>query len=105
MKQQLSKDQFALWIMQKMGIMNQYQFDMLYDIRKIMTELQAYRGEINSVIKTEYHLMLRDTGCDLVQPSDENYSTYRQRSDTVYKLIFCWNEDYFAHPFCEVERL
>ena len=90
-----TKDQFAKFIFRKALQISNYNFDMFYDISKITKILFEKRGVSTEKQKDVLHLMLRSTGCDLISPDDVNYKIYNERTDKVYKLEFCWNEDYF----------
>ena len=104
--QQMSKDEFAKFIAGAIFEMKHYNFDMFYDIRKIMEELKENRGNTEEPILSTFHLMLRNTGCDMVRPEDENYKLYTNRSDTVYSLIFCYNHEYLHNrPFVSVTKI
>jgi len=102
----MTNDDFAKFIANEILSIKNYNFDMMYDIKKIVIEFNKYRGISEKPIETEYHLMLRETGCDLVEPSDELYKTYKQRNDKIFSLLFCWN-CYYMHKksYCIVNQL
>jgi len=103
MKKEMNQDQFAEFIAKIIFKIDFYQFDILYDVSRIMSELNKHRGNSDKAIYTNYHLMIRSTGCDLVHPNDENYSIFKDRSTVIYSLQFCWNCSYFNVPFCYME--
>lgn len=104
MKATLTQDEFAKFIAEQILTIEMYQFDILYDVRRIVDELQENRGNSEKPVLKTFHLMIRSTGCDLVEPNDENYNLFEQRSDKIFCLNFCWNRDYFNLPFCEVTK-
>ena len=103
----MSKDQFALFMAEVIKGIESYNFDVLYDVAKIIGKSSESRGETEYPIREELHLMLRSTGCDLITPDDENYKIYDSRSTEVYELSFCWNESYFGNKesFCIAKRI
>ena len=106
MTQKLSTDQFAEFVAKQILTIENYKFDIFYDIRRIMSIFESKRSVSDQAQRDNFHLMVRDNGCDLVDPDDENYKTYKQRSDKIYSLTFCWNCDYMHNEtFCEVEKL
>ena len=106
MKKSMTQDETAQFVADIMlNKIVTYNFDMMYDISKIVAKLNENRGNSAQPTRETMHLMTRDTGCDLIALDDENYSIYKQRNDTVYEMTFCWNRDYFNLPFCIVEQL
>ena len=102
----MSKDEFAKFIASELLSIKNYNFDLFYDIRKIVDNLQTNRDSHEKPIYETLHLILRDTGCNLVRPNDENYTIYKARSTKIYELVFCYNEDYFSNEhFCIVKML
>ena len=102
----LDRDQFAKFIAHRLLSIDNYNFDVLYDIKKIV-ELSNERRSLTPLpAKTTFHLMIRSTGSDMIKPDDENYSIYDDRTSEVYSLEFCWNCDYQSNtPFCIVSQL
>lgn len=102
-----SKDQTAKFIARQLLKIEKYNFDVFYDIAKIMNEFQEKRNISSEKQFTTYHLLIRKTGCDLVLPSDDCYKTYVERTDSIYEMKFLWNEDYFrtGDKFCEIKRI
>ena len=103
----MTTDQFAKFIAGVIQEIEFYSFDVMYDIKKIVTELNEYRGNSDNPIYSTYHLMVRNTGCDMVEPDSENYSAYDDRTSIIYSLRFCWNTSYFNNStsFCEVTQI
>ena len=102
----MSQDEFAKFIAGQVLTIGNYNFDVLYDIKMIVTEFNENRGKHETPIYSNFHLMVRSTGSDLVRENDENYSIYDARTSIIYSLTFCWNCDYFHNiPFCSVEKL
>ena len=96
----MTKDQFARFMAEQILEIKQYNFDVFYDISKIVNESKEVlfsKDSTEKPIKKEYHLMIRSTGCDLVNPSDDCYNTYLDRSDKIFKIVFCFNEEYFIN--------
>ena len=103
---ELTQDQFAQFIADSILQIDNYCFDVLYDVSSIMKELAEKRGVLDKPQLSVYHFMLRSTGCDLVKADDINYKLFKDRSTTVYELVFCWNYSYMhREPFCKVRRL
>lgn len=102
----LTTNEFAVFMADVIKGISHYQYDAFYDISKIVQEHGKHRGESKEKVIKEYHLMTRNTGCDLVEPSSEYYETYKRNNQRIYKLVFCWNCDYFHNePFATVEEL
>ena len=102
----LNQDELSKFIANELLKIGNYNFDLFYDIDKIVERFNASRGIHEAPMKETFYLMLRDTGSDLIDSNDENYSIYKLRSSTIYKLIFCWNYGYFYNEcFCEVTKL
>ena len=104
---EMNMDEFARFIASVILEIDHYSFDVLYDVKRIITELNDNRGTSEKAIFSTYHLMVRNTGCDMVKPNDENYSLYNGRTSIIYSLEFCWNTSYFSHEtcFCKVTQL
>ena len=105
MKTEMTTDEFAQFIAKMIIRIDHYEYDVLYDVSRIMAEHQKYRGDHEAPIYTTYHFMHRCTGSDMVDPSDENYKLFAERNDKIYSLQFCWNRDYFNVPFCIMETI
>ena len=101
-----TQDEFAKFIAQAILDIEHYSFDLLYDIKRIMDELAEKRSETREPQKSNYHLMLRNTGADLIKPDDENYKLYNNRSNIIYSLTFCWNCSYMmGESFCNIDKI
>ena len=61
----MTKDEFAEFMAKQILRIDFYQFDVLYDIKKIIDQLSANRGITNKPVRTELHLMIRSTGCEI----------------------------------------
>ena len=103
----LDQDEFAKFMVVHVLKIVNYNFDVMYDIKKVVDKFNENRANSEDPIFETLNLMIRDTGSDLIDPSDENYKIYEQRSDEVYSLKFCWNYSYFwgDNVFCEVIKL
>jgi len=105
----LTRDELAKWLAVKLLNIDSYNFDMFYDIAKIIKESDAKRGSNTSEpVVDAYSLYLRPTGCDMVWEFDDSNLTrlYTERSTEIYKLKFTWNCDYLMNvDFCIVERI
>lgn len=102
----LTRDQFAKFIASIILDIDNYSFDVLYDIKQVMDLQERNRSESEVKRESILHLMIRNTGCDLVKPNDTNYREYKLRSTKIYALKFCWNCDYFSkESFCDVIEL
>jgi len=103
-KLKMTKDEFAVFMANViLKDVKMYQFDAFYDIAKIVRLLQEKRGNSKDAQIDELHLMTRDTGCDLVNIDSEIYETYKRNNRNIYKLRFCWNEDYMSNEtFCTI---
>jgi len=102
----MNQNEFAVFIADVIKGMKSYQFDVFYDIARIVNERKEYCTQHEIRNFAEYHLMVRDTGCDLIYPYELHYEHYMERSTVVYKLVFCWNCDYFIdQPFVTVEKI
>lgn len=102
----LTKDEFARFISGvTLNEIENYNFDVMYDIHKIVYYLKVYQGMTEELKTDTFHFMIRKTGCDLVQTNHEYYDTFKQRSEIIYSLEFNWNHDYFDVPFCTVTKI
>ena len=102
----MTQDEFAEFMAKRILCIECYQFDVLYDISRIMIHYNKNRGNTGKVIKQTFHLCLRDTGCDMITPDDTNYKTHSDRSDKIYSMEFCWNYSYnYGSYFCELTRV
>ena len=103
---EMSQDEFAKFIAKVILDIDNYSFDVLYDIKKIIIEFNDNRGKHETPIFDNYHFMVRNTGSDMIHADDGNYSIYDDRSSVIYSLTFCWNGGYFSNiPFCKVEQI
>ena len=96
----MTKDQFAKFIAGQILEISQYNFDVFYDIAKIVNEAKTVitcKESMEKPVKKEYHLMIRPTGCDLVIPGDDCYNIYVDRSTKIFKIEFCFNAEYFSN--------
>ena len=107
MKTEMTNDEFTEFIAKVIFKMDNYNFDILYDVAKFMAEFKKYRGVTGHKVQMSYYLCVRSTGCDTVNLDDTSglYEIYKGRSDQIYILNFCWNRDYFNVPFCIVEKI
>ena len=105
MKTRMDYDEFAEFMAKIIFKIDNYNFDVLYDIKTIMTEFAENRSKTDKAIFSTYHLLIRNSGCDLIKPDDENYNLYENRNSKVYCLQFCWNRDYFNIPFCIMNEI
>ena len=103
----MTKDEFAVFIANViLTDIQMYQFDVLYDISKIVQLLGEKRANNEDPQTEELHLMTRSTGCDLVSPTNDYYKTHETNSKKIYKLRFCWNEDYMRKEhFCTIIKI
>lgn len=102
----LTQDQFARFMAEIILSIENYNFDVLYDVRRIMDLFMAHRDRHESPERDSFHLMIRSTGCDMVKESDANYELYDKRSAKIYSLSFCWNYSYMSNEvFCKVIQL
>jgi hypothetical protein len=102
----LDLDQLAKFVARKCLKVQRYNFDLFYDIKKIvdLKNNDLHGSEIPSI--TELHLFLRPFGSWLTSPDTENYQMYFDSNEQVYKLVFCWNCNYFINQsFCKITRL
>jgi hypothetical protein len=98
-------DKFAKFMAYRLLQIKNYNFDVFYDIKKIV-DLKIEKQGYEFPNKIELHLMLRNTGCDLIYPSDPHYQTYLNNNSKIYKLEFCFNSDYFSNEeFCTITTI
>jgi hypothetical protein len=98
-------DQFAKFIAYRLLEIKNYNFDIFYDIKKIV-DLKSQMHGTERPSKREFYLMLRDKGCDLVEKDNNLFDTYLDRSSKVYLLSFCFNSDYFSNEeFCKITTI
>jgi hypothetical protein len=98
-------DQFAKFIAYRLLEIKNYNFDVFYDIKKIV-ELKSQMHGTEKRSNQDLYLMLRDTGCDLIYPNDPNYQFYLTNNSKIYKLEFCFNSDYFSNEeFCKITTI
>ena len=93
----MTKDQFAKFIAGQILEISQHNFDVFYDIAKIVDLMYEQQTNAESPIKQEFHLMVRASGCDLVRPDDSCYDIYVNRSTKIFKIEFCFNAEYFSN--------
>jgi hypothetical protein len=101
-----SQDGLAKFIFRQALKIKKYNFDAFYDISKIVTLLQENRSNSEIKKKQTLYLMLRSTGCDLIDPFSPYYLNYEKNSNEIFELVFCWNCDYFSNEyFCTIKRI
>jgi hypothetical protein len=100
----MNQNEFAVFIADAIKEMKTNQYYSFYDIARIFYECKDNFNEREIRAFAEYHLMLSDTEFDIIYPDELHYEHYMERSTVVYKLVFCWNCDYFIdQPFVTVE--
>lgn len=105
-KIEMSPDQFSKFIAEQILKVENYSFDVFYDIAKIMKIFIENRSTLDKEIIETFHLMIRNTGFDLVKTDNSEYKTFFQKNSEIYHLSFCWNYSYMhKKPFCEVEKI
>ena len=106
---QLTKDETAKFFANIIANdIEQYNFDAMYDIyRLIETMLKADGSNTQTKDISEFMLLVRKTGCDMLKA--DSYEEIEQHkkiftSLSIYKQTFCWNYTYLINvPFCTVE--
>lgn len=97
-----TKNTFAIWLLEQVTKnVQDYQFDIFYDIELIVNELKQNRSESNQKIEKTFFLFLRSTGSNLIsnQESIDFFLFMKQNNEKCFKITFCFNADYFADSY------
>lgn len=102
-----TQDQLARFIARKLlTTVKRYNFDLFYDIKRIVDNLQEVRHISDKPQQKEYFLMLRHTGSDFVQKDNTYFDNYYNNNKEVYRMLFTFNCDYMHNiPFCQVTKI
>ncbi len=108
---ELTRNQFAKFIANKLLKLKAYNFDLFYDIARITEEHKKQRANYKEPVQTTFHLFLRDTGSDLIDMADiikekDTYKIMKERSIQIYRLRFTFNCDNFYNvPFVIITKI
>lgn len=103
----MTKNDFYLWLIATSSKhLNAYQFDIMYDIARIMNDRPdpGSYGNADSC-KREYHWYLRKTGTWIVQvgaDAEQGEEIMKRESDACYAISLNWNCDYDGTVFAKI---
>lgn len=103
----MSKNEFCQWLIDTASKhLNAYQFDIMYDIARIMNDKPAPEsyGNTDACIR-KYRWYLRKTGTWIVSvgaDAEQGEETMKSESDICYVIILNWNCDYDGTVFAKI---
>ena len=95
----LNRDELAKELFKIGSELENYNFDMFYDIQTIMNLNREKRGVTEEAQKDVMHLFIRKLGThslievECLDQSNE-LEAMKNQADEHYKITFCWNVDY-----------
>ncbi len=93
----LSRDEFAIEIFKLGSELKNYNFDVFYDIQRIMDIDKQKRVVTSHPQKDKIHYFTRELGTHIIVSAEkEDINLYNQHNEHYYILDFFWNCDYFA---------
>lgn len=94
----LTQDQFAVFISDLIKDIKVYNFDVFYDIAKIVNEYKSKCGYNDNIPnKDSYFIFYRETGFDMININSDLYEIMYANNSFCYRLDFCFNCDYFRN--------
>ena len=107
----LNRDELAKELFKIGSELENYNFDMFYDIQTIMNLNREKRGVTEEAQKDVMHLFIRKFGThSLIESNEVNQSeelkAMKGQSEEHYKLVFCWNVDYlYSETFVVISKI
>lgn len=107
----LNRDELAKELFKIGSKIENYNFDLLYDIQTIMNLNRKKRGNSIESEKDTMHLFIRKFGThSLIESNEVNQSeelkAMKDQSEEHYKLVFCWNVDYlYSETFVVISKI
>ena len=121
MMTEYNKNQFAKFLFNIGLSINNYNYDLIYDIGNIRSkETETIKRETekndnryptkDKVLDTMY-LFTRSNGTHSFFEGEnintlEEIKMYKDHNEKMYKIVFCWNEGYFSNTeHCTIEEI